>query len=192
MGRNNLRKPEKIKDILIKAMDDLVSVNSLFTVAVFLGLSFASPEQLHSLETNRPACDPNVKMGKQLVLYEVVSFSCFLLSSLVAKALRVYLSIFYSDTKAADDDDNDKPDKLNLFHAGRAFMFAFATVASIIGVLFLTISMAMVVEMKIGKLSCGIHETHAAVIVLIVMVSFALLIYIPSLSAALVYSIVES
>ncbi|KDP45220.1 hypothetical protein JCGZ_15085 [Jatropha curcas] len=195
MGRNRLQSPEKIKDILMKALDDLVSVNSLFTAAVFIGLSFASPNQ-RSLEISRPECDPSVKMGKRLVLYEVVSFSSFLLSSLVAKSLRVYLRIFYSDTKAVNGNNPGKPDlndkkKYNLFHAGRGLMFALSMLASIVGVVFLTISMALVVEIKIGKLSCGIHETQAAVIALTTIVPFALIIYIPSLSAALLYCVIE-
>lgn len=70
-----------------KALDDLVNVNSLFTIAVFIGLSFAVPHQ-HSLEA-RPKCDADPGVAKTLVVYEVVSFSCFLLSSLVAKSLKV-------------------------------------------------------------------------------------------------------
>ncbi|XP_057965869.1 uncharacterized protein LOC131156302 isoform X2 [Malania oleifera] len=53
-----------------RALDDLVNVNSLFTIAVFVGLSFASPGQLHSLE-NRSACDPDPGMARRLIIFEI-------------------------------------------------------------------------------------------------------------------------
>ena len=60
-------------------------MNSLFTLAVFVGLSQASPS-IRSLE-NRDECDAGPGLAKMLVLYEVVAFACFLLSSgLVAKS----------------------------------------------------------------------------------------------------------
>ncbi|KDP45221.1 hypothetical protein JCGZ_15086 [Jatropha curcas] len=172
----------KLKDILPQALDDLVSVNSLFTVAVFLGIAFASPNQ-HSLETHRPHCDPDEKMGKRLVVSEVVSFSSFLLSSLVAKSLKVYINIYYSNKKAQSTMDEAQ------FHPFKGLMFALSMLASIIGVLFLTISMSYVVEIKIGRLSCGVTETRAAVMALIILVPFGLIIYLSSMSAALAYSI---
>ncbi|KAF2284668.1 hypothetical protein GH714_028998 [Hevea brasiliensis] len=118
--QKKLEELEKFNEVQLSALDDLVSVNSLFTIAIFLGLSFASPTQ-QSLD-NRPQCAPDVKMEKWLVVYEVVSFACFLLSSLVAKSLKI----------------------------------------------------------KIGKMSCGIHETQAAVISLSTIVTLALFIYLPS------------
>ncbi|XP_048232348.1 uncharacterized protein LOC125370532 [Ricinus communis] len=196
MGRKRLKNPEDIKDILLKALDDLVSVNSLFTVAVFLGLSFASPDQLKSLEVNRPECDPDEKMGKQLVVYEVVSFSSFLLSSLVAKSLKLFLSLFYSKTTKCGKCDGETQDieekKDPIFHAGRGFLYSLSILASIVGVVFLTISMAYVVEMKVGRFSCDIRETRTAVIALCVLVPLALVVYIPSVSAALFYCVIES
>ncbi|KDP45219.1 hypothetical protein JCGZ_15084 [Jatropha curcas] len=209
-----------IRDLLLQALDDLVSVNSLFTVAVFLGLAFASPDQ-HSLETHRPHCDPDEKMGKRLVVCEVVSFSSFLLSSLVAKSMKVYINIFYSyksestssDTNLPQSSSNaaatsitqnfrsdpqssslnaDAADPLKegrVFHPIKGLMFALSMLASIFGVLFLTISMAYVVEIKIGRLSCGITETQAAIMALTVLVPFGLLTYLVSMSLAVFYSL---
>ena len=75
----------------IKTLDDLVSVNSLFTLAVFVGLSQASPGAI-SLE-NRQECNAGPGVAKMLVLYEVVAFACFLLSSLVAKVIKLLLGL---------------------------------------------------------------------------------------------------
>ncbi|CAK7349229.1 unnamed protein product, partial [Dovyalis caffra] len=56
------------KEIFKKALDDLVNVNSLFTVAVFVGLSLASRNQ-YSLE-NRHECDAGPGVAKKLVVFE--------------------------------------------------------------------------------------------------------------------------
>ncbi|KAK1393849.1 hypothetical protein POM88_012905 [Heracleum sosnowskyi] len=78
------------KDAHVRSLDDLVNVNSLFTLAVFVGLSQASPG-IRSLE-NRDECDAGPLVAKMLVLYEVVAFACFLLSSLVAKVLKLHIN----------------------------------------------------------------------------------------------------
>ncbi|KAJ9128722.1 hypothetical protein P3X46_034548, partial [Hevea brasiliensis] len=70
---------------------DLVNGNSLFTIAVFVGLSFAPPGQ-HSLK-NLPECGLGPVVAKRLIVYEVISFAFFPLSSLVAKTLKVFLNI---------------------------------------------------------------------------------------------------
>ncbi|KAL3573110.1 hypothetical protein D5086_027014 [Populus alba] len=78
-------------EIYQKALDDLVNVNSLFTIAVFVGLSLAHPGE-HSLE-DRTECDADPDVAKRLVVFEVISFAFFLLSSLVAKTLKVHLNV---------------------------------------------------------------------------------------------------
>ncbi|CAI8612467.1 unnamed protein product [Vicia faba] len=52
------------------ALDGLVNVNSLFTIAVFVGLSLTTPGQ-RSLE-NRTSCDAGIDVEKKLLVYEVV------------------------------------------------------------------------------------------------------------------------
>ncbi|OAY34948.1 uncharacterized protein LOC110628609 [Manihot esculenta] len=169
-----LEKLEKSKQVQLSALDDLVSVNSLFTIAIFLGLAFASPTQ-QSLD-NRPECSPDVKMEKRLVLYEVLSFACFLLSSLVAKSLKLFINV--QDTK--ETIRIDRAHEYKVIKPSRGFMILLSVLASTIGVVFLTISMVDVVQIKIGKMSCGIYETRAAVISLCAVVALALVIYLPS------------
>ncbi|XP_058006493.1 uncharacterized protein LOC131181646 isoform X2 [Hevea brasiliensis] len=169
-----LEELEKFKEVQLRALDDLVSVNSLFTIAIFLGLSFASPTQ-QSLD-NRPQCAPDVKMEKRLVVYEVVSFACFLLSSLVAKSLKVFISFH----RNKNDLDISNTHQYQVIKPSRGFMILLSVLASTVGVVFLTLSMVDVVQIKIGKMSCGIHETQAAVISLSTIVTLALFIYLPS------------
>ncbi|KAL7201202.1 hypothetical protein ACSBR1_032997 [Camellia fascicularis] len=75
--------------MLKSGLDDLVNVNSLLSIAVFVGLSYTTPGQ-RSLE-NRPECDAEPRQAKNLVVLEVVAFSFFLFSSLVAKSLKIRL-----------------------------------------------------------------------------------------------------
>ncbi|KAJ8748162.1 hypothetical protein K2173_000570 [Erythroxylum novogranatense] len=160
-----------------KALNNLVNVNSLFTIAVFLGLSVASRNQ-QPLE-DRSECAANPGVAKRLVVYEVVSFGCFLLSSLVAKSIKAYLYVF----------SNAYFGKGSIMTYLRAQMFMVAVLASITGVLFLTLSMVHVVEIKIGKLSCGSSHALTAVLSLCVLVVIGLVIYLPSMVFVMVYCI---
>lgn len=82
----------------VTALDGLVNVNSFFTIAVFVGLSLTTPGQ-QSLE-NR-ACDAGIDVAKKLLVFEVVSFSFFLFSSLVAQGLK--LAINLQNSKDVDE-----------------------------------------------------------------------------------------
>ncbi|XP_057984512.1 uncharacterized protein LOC110642274 [Hevea brasiliensis] len=148
-----------------KALDDLVNVNSLFTIAVFVGLSFASPGQ-HSLE-NRPECDADPGVAKRLILYEVISFAFFLLSSLVAKTLKVFLNIYPDEAM------------VGIHKLLKGIMLYLSAIGSIIGIVFLSLSMANVIQIRVGKLSCGSRYALSAVGSLCGIVLLALFIYVP-------------
>ncbi|XP_059626291.1 uncharacterized protein LOC132269206 isoform X2 [Cornus florida] len=79
-------------DTYTNVVDEIVSVNSLFTLGVFIGLSFASRDQT-SLEC-RPGCTAGVGSARRLVVFEVLSFSLFIYSSLVAKCANFLLSLY--------------------------------------------------------------------------------------------------
>jgi hypothetical protein len=161
-----------------QALDDLVNVNSLFTIAVFMGLSFINPGQ-QSLE-NRPECHADAGIFKRLVVYEVVCFSLFLLSSLVAKTLKVHLSIHHKS-------DFQECWGLTTFY--RPMMLLLSAWGSILGCIFLTLSMVDVIQIKIGKLSCGSVYTVSAVGSLVSIVALALTIYAPKMMHAIHLSI---
>lgn len=163
------------KEIFKKALDDLVNVNSLFTIAVFVGLSVASRNQ-YSLE-NRRECDAGPEVAKRLVVFEVISFACFLLSSLIAKSLKVFLNLF-------------RPHKFEghrFFGWARGVAFLSSVMASTTGIVLLTLSMADVVQIKVGKLSCGSYYSVTAVATLSVIVFIGVLIYLPSMLFTIYY-----
>ncbi|KAB2075297.1 hypothetical protein ERO13_A07G195900v2 [Gossypium hirsutum] len=167
---------ENLREIHQKALDDLVNVNSLFTLAVFVGLSMARQGE-RSLE-NRTECDADVGNARRLVVNEVVSFACFLLSSLVAKALKIHVTICQEE-----DFKNTRNQSV------RFSMLMLSVWASVFGCIFLTVSMVDVIQIKVGKLSCrSVHAWRAAG-ALIAIVLLALSIYVPFMMTAIFTSV---
>lgn len=163
-------KGENIKEAHFKALDDLVSVNSLFTMAVFVGLSMAAPGQ-KCLETQKE-CQADIGYAKMLLLYEVVAFACFLLSSLVAKVIKLHLIIDgdYFLSKHFDMKD---------------FMLIIAASSSVAGIVFLTLSVVNIIQIRIGLLSCGSKVAWWAVCGVSAIVGVGLIIYVISMGIAI-------
>ncbi|KDP45217.1 hypothetical protein JCGZ_15082 [Jatropha curcas] len=139
------------KEINLKALEDLVNVNSLFTIAVFIGLTFTATPNHVSLE-QRPECMADTRMGKRVIVFEIISFALFLFSSQVAKSLKIYINMY----------GIQKSDKLEV-HWVQGLLFLLSVLASIAGVVLLAFSLAYVVEIKVGKMSCGTEALHAVV-----------------------------
>ncbi|KAK3444020.1 hypothetical protein EUGRSUZ_A00225 [Eucalyptus grandis] len=167
-------------DIYQRALDDLVSVNSLFTVAVFVGLAFASAEQ-QNLAGNRK-CEAGVRVGRRLVKNEVISFAFYLFSSLVAKSLKTHLFTYLITDPSCDQITHWSSKVL------RGSLFFLSTATSIIGGVLLLYSMIDMIQLRLGKVTCKGIETLNAVGVLIAVNIFALLIYIPFVAHAIVKS----
>jgi hypothetical protein len=153
----------------VTALDGIVNVNSLFTVAVFVGLSLTTPNQ-RSLE-NRISCDAGIDMAKNLLVFEVVSFSFFLFSSLVAQGLKLAINLLNSK-------DVDEAFRAHINLKALRFGMMGSAIGSVIGCVFLMLSMINVIEIRLGMLSCGSKSTVHAVTALVLLVSSALLVYI--------------
>ncbi|XP_060970616.1 uncharacterized protein LOC115713991 [Cannabis sativa] len=152
----------------VTALDGLVNVNSLFTIAVFVGLSLTTPGQ-QSLE-NR-ACDAGIDVAKKLLVFEVVSFSFFLFSSLVAQGLKLAINLLNSK-------DVDEVFKAHINLKVLRFGMMGSAVGSVMGCVFLMLSMVNVIEIRLGMLSCGSKSAVHAVTTLLVLVSSALIFYL--------------
>lgn len=152
----------------VTALDGLVNVNSLFTIAVFVGLSLTTPNQ-HSLENT--ACDAGIDVAKKLLVFEVVSFSFFLFSSLVAQGLKLAINLLNSK-------DVDEAFKAHINLRVLRFGMLGSAVGSVMGCLFLMLSMVNVIQIRLGMLSCGGKSAVHSVAALIVLVTSALLVYI--------------
>ena len=152
--------------IYVKGLDDLVNVNSLFTIAVFIGLSYATPGQ-RSLD-DREECNASASISRRLVIYEVVAFSFFLLSSLLAKTVKMHIAIFKDEFKS------------KILQIIRVVMLTLAVLGSAIGCVFFLLSMIHVVEIRLGRLSCGSPSTWIAAGTVMTVASVVLIFYVPT------------
>uniref|UniRef100_A0ACD5VG04 Uncharacterized protein n=2 Tax=Avena sativa TaxID=4498 RepID=A0ACD5VG04_AVESA len=154
----------------VTALDGVVNVNSLFTVAVFVGLSLATPGELRSLAGD-PSCDAGSDVARSLIVLEVVAFSSFLFSSLVAQGLKLALNLINSK----DPHETHAHIDARLVRLG---MLASA-VGSVVGCVFLMVSMVMVVQIRLGTLGCASNRAAAkAAAGLVGLVSTALALYV--------------
>ncbi|XP_044501761.1 uncharacterized protein LOC123222845 isoform X2 [Mangifera indica] len=162
----------------VTALDGIVNVNSLFTIAVFVGLSLTTPGQ-QSLEASS-ACDAGIEIARNILVFEVVSFSFFLFSSLVAQGLKLALNLINSKNV---DDAFRAHINLKVLRFG---MMASA-IGSVMGCLFLMLSIINVIQIRLGTLGCGSKSTLHAISTLIVLVSSALCVYISTVVYAFLH-----
>ncbi|KAM7521912.1 hypothetical protein LguiA_011814 [Lonicera macranthoides] len=151
----------------MSALDSIVNVNSLFTIAVFLGLSLAVPNP-DSSSGNGCVCGPSDV--SRLIVYEVVSFSFFLSSSLIAQGLKLAINLLNSMAL-------DVPNKAQINCRVLTYGMVGTAIGSVLGCVFLMLSMVLVIEVKLGKLACGGDAVWAA-IMLIILVTTALVGYV--------------
>lgn len=154
--------------IHVTALDGIVNVNSLFTIAVFVGVSLTTPGQ-RSLE-NRNECDAGLDVEKWLLVLEVVSFSFFLFSSLIAQGLKLALNLQNSKDKEEAIRAHIDADLLK-------FGMMASAVGSFMGCIFLMFSIVNVVQIRLGLLSCRSQQAVRAVAALFGLVLPALLAY---------------
>ncbi|KAK6940433.1 hypothetical protein RJ641_029964 [Dillenia turbinata] len=137
---------------------------SILRIQFFVGLSLAvtkptSPE-------SRDECNADEDMAKRVVIYEVISFSFFLFSSLIAKILEVFLNCH-----------TRKELRNPIKKVVRIGMLILSVIASVTGILFLVFSMVYVIQFRLGKLSCGSDTALFTAISMISIVSTALIIF---------------
>ena len=123
-----------------------------------------------SLE-NRASCDAGTDVAEKLLVFEVVSFSFFLFSSLVAQGLKLAINLLNSK-------DVDESFRLHLNVKVLRIGMLTSAVGSVMGCLFLMLSMINVIQIRLGLFSCGSKSAIHSVIALVVLVSSALLTYI--------------
>ncbi|KAH7836929.1 hypothetical protein Vadar_007534 [Vaccinium darrowii] len=159
----------KTTSIKVTALDGIVQVNSIFTFAVFTGLAFATPDQ-RSLQKSS-SCDAGLASAKSLIVFEVFAFSFFLFSSLVSQGLKLHMNLKNSN-------DHDEPSRADInIHLLKAGMFASA-IGSVMGCLFLMLSMVNLIQIRLGTVSCGSFSTVFSLVALIILGASALIVYI--------------
>ncbi|XP_062154539.1 uncharacterized protein LOC133862704 [Alnus glutinosa] len=158
--------------IHITALDGIVNVNSLFTLAVFIGLTWSPTDPSNSLVVDQ-TCIPGSSIAENLVAFHVYSFSSFLFSSLIALGLKQAIRISRSPTY--------RPPVEFLAQINRSVVrigMLVSGVGSFCGCGFLTLALVNVVQIKLGTLSCGSSATLGAVVPLVILVPVGLLLYV--------------
>ncbi|KAK3003309.1 hypothetical protein RJ639_018331 [Escallonia herrerae] len=154
--------------VRITAVDAIANVNALFTVAIFIGLSVGTPDTSSS-----NSCVASATDMRRLFVYEVVSFSFFLFSSLTAQGLKLALNLLNSNLLT---DASKASIHLYVLKAG----IVASAFGSVMACFFLLMSMTLVVQVKLGTLSCG-GDTLYSILSLIVLVGFGLVAYVVTL-----------
>ncbi|XP_038711107.1 uncharacterized protein LOC120005511 [Tripterygium wilfordii] len=165
--------------IHIMALDGIVNVNSLFTLALFLGLtSYPITSLLDPTSPSYAACIARTDIAEGLVAFHVYSFSSFLFSSLIALALKQAINI---KTMHANNGIEATVESVTLVHVNVSalrFGILASAIGSVAGCGFLMLALVDLVQIKLGTLACGSLHTFAAVGPLVVLVPLALVIYV--------------
>lgn len=159
-------------NIHITALDGIINVNSLFTLAVFIGLTWNPSDPNNSLVDDQN-CIADRKVAENLISFHVYSFSSFLFSSLVALGLKQAIRIAKSNGGVVREIMMGRVNATVL----RVGMLVSA-VGSACGCVFLMLALVNVVQIKLGTLACGSIHSYGAVIPLVIFVPIGLLIYV--------------
>ncbi|GKU88391.1 hypothetical protein SLEP1_g2660 [Rubroshorea leprosula] len=130
-----------------------------------------NPQRQHNLR-NPFACDAGIDVVKKLLVFEVVSFSFFLFSSLVAQGLKL------ATINLLNSKDVDKVFWATINQKVLRLGMMGSAVGSVMGCSFLTLSMVHVIENRLGMLSCGSKLAIHVIGALVLLVSSALMVYI--------------
>ncbi|KAK9123827.1 hypothetical protein Sjap_013429 [Stephania japonica] len=159
--------------IYVTALDNIVTVNSLYAFAVFVGLSWNPIDSQNTTLISDPSCAPPFSLAESVISFQVYSFSSFLFSTLLALSLKqaIRIRIRLISTFHASHAARLNKTALRLGLVGSA-------VGSASGCVFLMLAIVDLVQFKLGLLSCSTSRySIAAVVPLLVFVPIALLVY---------------
>lgn len=176
-------------ELAVKALEGIVSANTFFTVAVFIGITGT----ITPSSTIPQACIAGDDIARNFFLFEILSFGFYLLSSLVAQGMKLAITLLAADDFYGDGDKPGvPPDDCEEMPAWRAAaprerrravlrfaqpMMLLAAGCSIMGTFFLLLSMIDAIQLKFGILSCGIPLAVGATFALSALVVGGLLFY---------------
>ncbi|KAH7542372.1 hypothetical protein FEM48_Zijuj02G0066400 [Ziziphus jujuba var. spinosa] len=165
--------------IHIMALDSIVNVNSLFTLALFLGLSwYPTTDPGTTLIGDDIDCVAGPHIAEGLISFHVYSFSSFLFSSLIALALKQTIKI---SKDSGGGDGGSQLLGVTMGHVNIVYLRLGTLVSafgSVFGCGFLMMALVDLVQIKLGTLACGSLYTIAAVGPLVILVPLALFIYV--------------
>ncbi|CAN6203482.1 unnamed protein product [Urochloa humidicola] len=173
--------------IHVTALDGIVNVNSLFTLAAFVGLAWRPSSDGPGLaggadRTGNP-CAAGDRAESDLVYFHVLAFACFLFSSLVALCLKQLVRTYRRGTPSSGASSGGAALGRTAARINRAALrvgILASAMGSVAGCGFLMMALVNVVQVKLGRLGCGAggSAAWAAVVPLVTLVPAAMLIYI--------------
>ncbi|XP_072996959.1 uncharacterized protein [Typha latifolia] len=152
--------------IHITALDGIINVNSLFTLAAFVGLAWNPSSDGAGLADGE--CSAGDKVEEDLVSFHVFAFASFLFSSLVALCLKQAIRTIRP------------PGGARAARMNRAVLrggILACAAGSVFGCGFLMLALVNVVQVKLGRLGCGGGASLGAIVPLVTLVPTAMLIY---------------
>ncbi|KAJ3677678.1 hypothetical protein LUZ60_003402 [Juncus effusus] len=153
--------------IHITALDGIVNVNSLFTLAAFVGLAWNPYDGSSTLSS--PSCAAGVRAESDLVTFHVLAFACFLFSSLIALCLKQAIRTVHRPargTRAARI--NGAALRAGILVCASGSVFAFG---------FLMLALVNVVQVRLGRIGCDGAGSLGAIVPLVTLVPAGLVIY---------------
>ncbi|KAH6556440.1 hypothetical protein KP509_1Z179000 [Ceratopteris richardii] len=159
-------------DVHIQALDMVINVNALFTAAVFIGIAYRSTGSSGANDGASGGCRAGPDKERSVLVMEVVAFACYLFSSLVAQGIKLNFLLLHSKKQ---EQQQQPASQARLLRLG---MLASA-LGTVIGTLFLTLSLVSFVQLRLGLLNCTAWP-WAATLPLVLMVSLGLLVFISS------------
>eukprot|EP00250_Pteridium_aquilinum_P019417 c24425_g1_i1 orf=242-952(+) len=175
----------EVQQLLLATVKGVVSMNSFFTGIVFIGLSFTFKANMPSGEEVNCTADDSVK--ERVVQFEVVAFSSFLFSTLVAQGLKLQMTLLA--LKHSDRPHIMKPittpqmqaclpqtlfpkssntNHINptLLHCGMLM----SILGSIVGTIFLMLSIFNIIQVRLGIFLCPGSKSTLALYPLLTLV----------------------
>lgn len=143
--------------IHITALDGIIHVNSLFTIAIFIGLAW-QPTDPNADFVDDPSCAATVKIAEDLVVFHVYSFSCFLFSSIIALGMKQVIRM----VKSVTDNNHRRIFTIEVAHINRTALrmgYLVSAIGSVSGCICLMLALMNMVQIKLGTLGCDTH-TH--------------------------------
>ena len=171
----------------VTALDGVVNVNSLFTLAAFVGLAWRpssdGPGLAAGADRAGSPCAAGDRAESDLVSFHVLAFACFLFSSLVALCLKQLVRTFPTHHRRGTASASSSSVLGRTARINRAALrvgILASAVGSVAGCGFLMMALVNVVQVKLGRLGCGAGGSAAlaAVVPLVTLVPAAMLIYI--------------
>ncbi|CAN6442910.1 unnamed protein product [Victoria cruziana] len=175
----NAKVPRTATSIHVTALDGIINVNSLFTLAVFVGLAWNPRDPSFSLVDDTD-CLASRSVAEGLISFHVFSFASFLFSSVVAQGLKQAIRLTEDHHVSAPRHHRHHEAGGILAHVNKTVLRAgmlICAVGSVSGCLFLMLALIDLVQVKLGSLSCRGFWTMSAVAPLVILIPAAIVIY---------------